>query len=116
MDLGLIRKRIVARNIQTLADLHGAVALISHNCVKYNGRESDYGRVAVEFEAMADHVILQAVNQQQQQQLVPTQGGEAGVPAVANAVQLPAATTKAKGTKAKGSKVSKASAPQQQNV
>ena len=67
MDLGLVRKRIVSGNIQTLADLHGAIALISHNCVKYNGRESDYGRVAVEFEAMADQVILQAVQQQQQQ-------------------------------------------------
>ena len=64
MDLGLVRKRVVAGNIQTLADLHGAVALISHNCVKYNGRESDYGRVAIEFETMADQVILQAVQQQ----------------------------------------------------
>jgi Bromodomain len=37
MELSLIRKRIVANNIQTFADLHGALGLISHNCVKYNG-------------------------------------------------------------------------------
>lgn len=37
MDLSLIRKRIVANNIQTYADLHAALGLISHNCVKYNG-------------------------------------------------------------------------------
>lgn len=37
MDLSLIRKRIVANNIQTYTDLHTALGLISHNCVKYNG-------------------------------------------------------------------------------
>jgi hypothetical protein len=37
MDLSLIRKRILANNIQTYADFHNALALISHNCVKYNG-------------------------------------------------------------------------------
>jgi hypothetical protein len=37
MELSLIRKRIVANSIQTFADLHGALGLISHNCVKYNG-------------------------------------------------------------------------------
>jgi Bromodomain len=61
MDLSLIRKRIVTNNIQTLADLHMALGLITHNCVKYNGRETDYGRVAREFEALVDSVILQAV-------------------------------------------------------
>jgi Bromodomain len=37
MDLSLIRQRIVTNNIQTYADLHRALGLISHNCVKYNG-------------------------------------------------------------------------------
>jgi len=63
MDLGLTRKRIVVGHITTFADLHAAIALIAHNCVKYNGRESDYGRVAVDFEHMADSVIVQAVRQ-----------------------------------------------------
>ena len=37
MDLSLIRKRIITNNIQTYIDFHHALALISHNCVKYNG-------------------------------------------------------------------------------
>jgi hypothetical protein len=61
MDLSLIRKMIVARKVQSYADLHQYVGLISHNCVKYNGRETDYGMVAREFEAMADEFIRQAV-------------------------------------------------------
>jgi hypothetical protein len=62
MDLSLIRKMIVARKVQSYADLHQYVGLISHNCVKYNGRETDYGMVAREFEAMADFFIRQAVS------------------------------------------------------
>jgi hypothetical protein len=37
MDLSLIRKQIVTNHIQTYVDLHTALGLISHNCVKYNG-------------------------------------------------------------------------------
>jgi Bromodomain len=37
MDLSLIRKRTITNNIQTFIDFHHALALISHNCVKYNG-------------------------------------------------------------------------------
>jgi hypothetical protein len=62
MDLSLVRKLIITRKIKSYADLHKYVALISHNCVKYNGRESDYGLVAREFEAMADEAIRQAVS------------------------------------------------------
>jgi hypothetical protein len=61
MDLSLIRKMIIARKVQSFADMHQYVGLISHNCVKYNGRETDYGVVAREFEAMADEFIRQAV-------------------------------------------------------
>jgi hypothetical protein len=61
MDLSLIRKMILARKVQSYADLHQYVGLISHNCVKYYGRETDYGMVAREFEAMADEFIRQAV-------------------------------------------------------
>ena len=64
MDLGLIRKMIVARKIVSYADLHMHIGLISHNCVKYNGRETDYGVVARNFESMADAFIRQAVLQQ----------------------------------------------------
>ncbi len=61
MDLSMIRKLIVARTIKSYSDLHQYIGLISHNCVKYNGRESEYGRVAREFEAAADELIRQAV-------------------------------------------------------
>jgi Bromodomain len=37
MDLSLIRKRIITNNLQTYVEFHNALALISHNCVKYNG-------------------------------------------------------------------------------
>lgn len=37
IDLSLIRKRIIANDIQTFASFHEAIGLISHNCVKYNG-------------------------------------------------------------------------------
>lgn len=62
MDMSLIRKMIVARKVQSYADLHQYMGLISHNCVKYNGRETDYGHVARDFEATADEVIRQAVH------------------------------------------------------
>lgn len=45
MDLSLVRKFIVSRHIKSLADLHIYIGLIAHNCVKYNGRETDYGIV-----------------------------------------------------------------------
>lgn len=63
MDLSMIRKLIVARHVKSFQELHEFVGLIVHNCVKYNGRESDYGNVAREFERAADELILQAVEQ-----------------------------------------------------
>ncbi len=38
MDLSLIRKMIVARQIKSYSELHQRLGLICHNCVKYNGR------------------------------------------------------------------------------
>jgi len=61
MDLSLIRKMIVARKINTYEQFHLRLALISHNCVKFNGRESDYGYVAREFETAADELVRNAV-------------------------------------------------------
>jgi len=61
MDLSLIRKMVVARQITTYQQFHRHVALISHDCVKFNGRESDYGLVAREFEVAADEAIRQVV-------------------------------------------------------
>ena len=61
MDLNLIRKKIAARMIKSYAELHQHIGLIAHNCMKYNGRESDYGVVTRDFEANADDFIQQAV-------------------------------------------------------
>mmetsp|Transcript_132804 Transcript_132804/g.383970 ORF Transcript_132804/g.383970 Transcript_132804/m.383970 type:complete len:362 (-) Transcript_132804:350-1435(-) len=61
MDLSLIRKMIVARQIISYRDLHQRLGLICHNCVKYNGRESDYGVVTRDFESNADDMVLAAV-------------------------------------------------------
>eukprot|EP00980_Cylindrotheca_fusiformis_P015039 scaffold4150_cov117-Cylindrotheca_fusiformis.AAC.5 len=62
MDLSMVRKMIVgSRIINSYADLHQRIGLICHNCMKYNGRESDYGVVTREFEANAEEFILQAV-------------------------------------------------------
>ena len=38
MDMSMIRKMIVARNIKSYRDFHIKAGLICHNCVKYNGR------------------------------------------------------------------------------
>jgi hypothetical protein len=38
MHLSLIREMIVTRKIKSYADFHKRIALICHNCVKYNGR------------------------------------------------------------------------------
>lgn len=61
IDLSLIRKMIIARIILSYKDLHQHIGLICHNCVKYNGRESDYAVVTREFEAYVDEVMVQTV-------------------------------------------------------
>ncbi|KAL7470107.1 hypothetical protein ACHAXS_011698 [Conticribra weissflogii] len=61
MDLSLVRKMIVAKMIRSYADFHGRVGLICHNCVKFNGRESDYAIITRDFEAYVDDQVLTAV-------------------------------------------------------
>ena len=39
MDLSLLRKMILARQIKSYSDLHQRLGMICHNCVKYNGRQ-----------------------------------------------------------------------------
>ena len=38
MDLSLVRKMIVSRILTSYSEVHQRIRLISHNCVKYNGR------------------------------------------------------------------------------
>ena len=61
IDLSLIRKMIVARMITSYAGLHRCVGLICHNCVKFNGRESDYAALTRDFEDNVDEKVLEAV-------------------------------------------------------
>ena len=61
MDLSLVRKLITSQQIQSFEDLHTKMALICHNCMKFNGAASDYGIVAKEFETVVDDAILSAV-------------------------------------------------------
>jgi hypothetical protein len=61
MDLSLVRKMITSQQIQSLEDLHTKIALICHNCMKFNGGASDYGIVAKDFEAYVDDAIIAAV-------------------------------------------------------
>lgn len=57
IDMSLIRKMIVAGIISSYSDLHQRIGLICHNCVKFNGRESDYGVITREFEMYVDDVM-----------------------------------------------------------
>jgi len=61
MDLSMIKKLIVSRNIKNYYGILQRVHLIAHNCVKYNGRESDYALVTREFESVATEYIWNAV-------------------------------------------------------
>ncbi|KAL7519806.1 hypothetical protein ACHAWX_004562 [Stephanocyclus meneghinianus] len=61
IDLSLIRKFIVSRLIKSFSSLHQRIGLICHNCVKFNGRESDYAILTREFEDLVDDKILEAV-------------------------------------------------------
>ena len=61
MDLSLVRKMIVARMIGSYAALHQRIGLICHNCVKFNGRESDYAVLTRDFEDHVDERVLEAV-------------------------------------------------------
>jgi Bromodomain len=63
IDLQLIRKMIVSTIIKSYCDLHQKLLLICHNCVKFNGRDSDYGIVTRDFESQLEDVLLQVVMQ-----------------------------------------------------
>ena len=97
MDLSLVRKLIVAQKITTYGQLQAYIGLIAHNCVKYNGRESDYGRVAREFEAAADELIRQSVTARP---VVPTATATASAaPAVGNKTPAAVKSVPANSTK-----------------
>lgn len=57
-DLSLVKKMILCGTITTFEELHRKVGLICHNCVKFNGRESDYAHLTRDFENYVDDSIL----------------------------------------------------------
>ena len=58
IDLGLIKKMIICGHIQTFEELHQKIGMICHNCVLFNGRESDYAILTREFENYVDDSFL----------------------------------------------------------
>jgi hypothetical protein len=60
MDLSLIRKLIVNRTIRSYYHIAQRIHLIGHNCVKYNGRESDYAVVTRDFESCCTEYLINA--------------------------------------------------------
>lgn len=58
LDISLLKKLVLCGYIQTFQELHQQAGLIVHNCVKFNGRDSDYSIIAREFEQYVDDSIL----------------------------------------------------------
>lgn len=77
---------IVARMIKSFASLHQRIALICHNCVKFNGRESDYSIVTRDFEDMVDDKILDAVKNTKMVPIPSTPAAFAPTPTASSAV------------------------------
>ncbi|GMI17021.1 hypothetical protein TrLO_g12151 [Triparma laevis f. longispina] len=60
MDLSLIRKMIVTDIITSLSSLWDALSLMCYNCLKYNGRESDYADFTMNFEREVEGIFGEA--------------------------------------------------------
>lgn len=123
IDLSLIRKMIIASLIQSWADLQMRLQQICHNCVKFNGRVSDYAIVTRDFEAHTEEVLLHLIYNSTNTSAVAaaaaagtkaaaatTKGNSATKAATANAkvvatnTKSAAANTKSAGTKMASSK------------
>lgn len=64
VDMGLIKKLVVCGHINTFEKLHQYIGLICHNCVKFNGRYSDYALLTREFESYVDDSFLDFMQKQ----------------------------------------------------
>ena len=71
MDLSLVRKLITNGYISSFQQLHEYLGLICHNCIKFNGRESDYGVLTREFETYVDDSMLDTVQKLEAAALIP---------------------------------------------
>ena len=64
IDLALIKKMVVCGAIGTFEDLYQHIGLICHNCVKFNGRDSDYSMLTREFENYVDDSFIDFMQKQ----------------------------------------------------
>ena len=65
-DLSLIKKLVMCGSIQTFEELHQNIGLICHNCVKFNGRDSDYSILTRDFENYVDESFLDFMQKQKE--------------------------------------------------
>jgi hypothetical protein len=64
VDLALIKKFVLCGHINTFEKLHQYIGMICHNCVKFNGRYSDYALLTRDFEAYVDDSFLDFMQKQ----------------------------------------------------
>lgn len=64
VDMGLIKKLVLCGHINTFEKLHQYIGLICHNCVKFNGRYSDYAALTRDFESYVDDSFLDFMQKQ----------------------------------------------------
>jgi hypothetical protein len=55
---------VVCGAIGTFEDLYQHIGLICHNCVKFNGRDSDYSMLTREFENYVDDSFIDFMQKQ----------------------------------------------------
>jgi len=75
IDLSLIKKMIACGQIQTFEELHQRIGLICHNCVKFNGRESDYALLTRDFESYVDDSFLDVLQKLKDKARIASNGG-----------------------------------------
>ena len=86
IDLTLIKKMVVCGYITSFEELHQQIGLICHNCVKFNGRDSDYTMLTRDFESYVDDSFMDFLHKQKEKALAAKAASEAaGVAAAASA-------------------------------
>ena len=75
IDLTLIKKMVICGYITTFEELHQNIGLICHNCVKFNGRDSDYSMLTREFENYVDDSFLDFMQKQKDKAAAAKAGG-----------------------------------------
>jgi len=82
IDLTLIKKMVLCEYIQTFEDLYQHIGLICHNCVKFNGRDSDYSMLTREFENYVDDSFIDFMQKQKDKATAAAAAAAAGIDGV----------------------------------